>query len=130
MQPSMFERFAQKDGSPGSGLGLAISKHIVDLMGGSIQFESDPSIELGTNCIVRVPLKPCEKPAKRTSVVELGPIEDEISRVTPIGQQAPNLRMEFLALPSGTQILIDALLVPLFYYGTHCAHTACFPITR
>merc|ERR1712157_263599 len=45
-QSKLFQRFVQRGGAPGTGLGLAIAKHIVDLTGGSIRFESDPSVRL------------------------------------------------------------------------------------
>ena len=44
---------------PGTGLGLAIAKHLVDLTGGNIFFESDPTIKPGTTCVVEMPLKMC-----------------------------------------------------------------------
>jgi signal transduction histidine kinase len=61
-QKKLFERFVQRGGAPGTGLGLAIAKHLVDLMGGTIKFYSDPTIKPGTSCVVRIPLKACEKP--------------------------------------------------------------------
>jgi CheY-like chemotaxis protein len=59
-QKKLFQRFVQRGGEPGTGLGLAIAKHLVELIDGSIFFESDPSIRVGTNCIVILPLPPCE----------------------------------------------------------------------
>ena len=52
----------QRGGAPGSDLGLAIAKHLVDLKGGKIYFESDPTVKPGTNCIVEMPLDRCEMP--------------------------------------------------------------------
>ncbi len=66
-QKKLFERFVQRGGAPGTGLGLAIAKHLVDLMGGTIKFYSDPSIKPGTSCVVRIPFKDCDPPE---SVVE------------------------------------------------------------
>ena len=59
-QKNLFERFVKRGGAPGSGLGLAIAKQIVDLMQGSIHFDSDPTVKPGTTCIVLLPLRPCE----------------------------------------------------------------------
>jgi two-component system aerobic respiration control sensor histidine kinase ArcB len=61
-QKKLFQRFVQRGGEPGTGLGLAISKHLVELIGGSICFESDPAVKVGTNCIVILPLTPCDAP--------------------------------------------------------------------
>ncbi|KAL3913462.1 MAG: hypothetical protein SGILL_006480 [Bacillariaceae sp.] len=58
-QEHLFERFVQRGGAPGTGLGLAISKEIVTMMGGSIRFESDPTVKPGTNCIVMLPMETC-----------------------------------------------------------------------
>ena len=58
-QEQLFQRFVQRGGAPGSGLGLAIAKLIVDQMGGTIWFESDPTVKPGTKCIVQVPMEVC-----------------------------------------------------------------------
>jgi CheY-like chemotaxis protein/two-component sensor histidine kinase len=65
-QKKLFQRFVQRGGAPGTGLGLAIAKHLVDLAGGSICFESDPSVKAGTTCIVKLPLNLCEPPEDAT----------------------------------------------------------------
>jgi len=62
-QKKIFARFVQRGGSPGTGLGLAIAKHLVDLTGGEIKFQSDPSVRAGTTCIVKIPLKLCDPPS-------------------------------------------------------------------
>ena len=62
VQAQLFERFVKRGGAPGTGLGLAISKQIVDLMNGSIYFESDPTVKPGSTCIVLLPLEPCLRP--------------------------------------------------------------------
>ena len=38
-------------------VGLAISKQIVDMMGGTIRFVSDPSVKPGTTCLIKLPLE-------------------------------------------------------------------------
>jgi PAS domain S-box-containing protein len=66
-QEKLFQRFVQRGGAPGTGLGLAIAKHLVDLAGGCIRFDSDPSVKAGTACIVLMPLALCaavDLPAK------------------------------------------------------------------
>ena len=74
-QKKLFERFVQRGGAPGTGLGLAIAKHLVDMTGGSICFHSDPSINPGTTCVVKMPLKICDPPEipikeDSTSIIE------------------------------------------------------------
>jgi len=79
-QANLFERFVMRGGAPGSGLGLAITKQIVDLMGGTIRFESDPTIKPGTNCIVLLPLQPASDTLLSTSIeLDEGPIEEIFS---------------------------------------------------
>ena len=58
VQPKLFERFVQRGGAPGHGLGLPISKSLVEIMGGTIRFDSDPSVKPGTTCVVVLPLEP------------------------------------------------------------------------
>lgn len=41
---------------------MAIAKNLVDLVGGSIRFDSDPSIKAGTTCVVLMKLPVCEAP--------------------------------------------------------------------
>ena len=58
-QEKLFQRFVQRGGAPGTGLGLVIAKHLVDLAGGSIRFESDPTVKAGTTCVVMMKLPEC-----------------------------------------------------------------------
>eukprot|EP00339_Tiarina_fusa_P000456 CAMPEP_0116998306 /NCGR_PEP_ID=MMETSP0472-20121206/1425_1 /TAXON_ID=693140 ORGANISM="Tiarina fusus, Strain LIS" /NCGR_SAMPLE_ID=MMETSP0472 /ASSEMBLY_ACC=CAM_ASM_000603 /LENGTH=1067 /DNA_ID=CAMNT_0004697421 /DNA_START=41 /DNA_END=3244 /DNA_ORIENTATION=- len=77
-QEKLFQRFVQRGGAPGTGLGLAIAKHLVDLTGGSIRFDSDPTIKAGTNCVVLMSLPLCDAP---DTVVEVSTalIQEKIS---------------------------------------------------
>merc|ERR1712238_261420 len=83
-QTKLFQRFVTRGGAPGTGLGLAISKHLVDLVGGKIGFESDPSLRPGTTCVVELPLIICD-PRKGSmnmaslDVKAIEPIKDKIS---------------------------------------------------
>lgn len=61
-QEKLFQRFVQRGGAPGTGLGLAIAKHLVDLTGGTIYFDSDPSVRAGTTCVVLMRLPLCDAP--------------------------------------------------------------------
>lgn len=61
-QEKLFQRFVQRGGAPGTGLGLAIAKHLVDLTGGTIRFDSDPSVRAGTTCVVHMTLPLCDAP--------------------------------------------------------------------
>ena len=78
-QKKLFERFVQRGGAPGTGLGLAIAKHLVDLTGGSIRFYSDPTIKSGTSCVVKMPLKECDRPEAEDIEEIPGVIEEHIS---------------------------------------------------
>jgi len=60
-QDMLFQKYVKRGGAPGTGLGLSIAKHIVELMHGSIRFESDQTVAPGTKCVVILPLTECEK---------------------------------------------------------------------
>ena len=78
-QEKIFQRFVQRGGAPGTGLGLAIAKHLVDLAGGSIRFESDPSVRAGTSCLVHMPLRLCEAPKEVPTEESTALIEEKLS---------------------------------------------------
>lgn len=80
-QERLFERFVQRGGAPGTGLGLAIAKHLTDLMGGNICFESDPSVRAGTTCIVKLPLKPCDSPDAPVEILNSRHLIEEPIRI-------------------------------------------------
>jgi signal transduction histidine kinase len=78
-QKKLFERFVQRGGAPGTGLGLAIAKHLVDLTGGSIRFDSDPKVRSGTSCVVLMPLPVCDPPDVGVFIEENSLMDDPIS---------------------------------------------------
>ena len=61
-QQKLFRKFVQRGGAPGAGIGLSLAKSIVDIMDGTIQFESDPPTNPGTTCIISLPLEPTHAP--------------------------------------------------------------------
>ncbi|CAJ1948627.1 unnamed protein product [Cylindrotheca closterium] len=69
-QTKLFHRFVQRGGAPGTGLGLAIAKHLVDLTGGQIFFESDPASHPGTSCVIEMPLPSCSEPSNDDGAAE------------------------------------------------------------
>lgn len=77
-QKKLFERFVQRGGAPGTGLGLAIAKHLVDLTGGSIRFDSDPTVKPGTSCIVVMKLPVCDAPDATAKTEEHVLIEEPL----------------------------------------------------
>ncbi len=70
-QEKLFQRFVQRGGAPGTGLGLAIAKHLVDLIGGSIWFISEPTVRPGTTCVVLMPLEECDSPVTAINIGDI-----------------------------------------------------------
>jgi anti-sigma regulatory factor (Ser/Thr protein kinase) len=58
-QENLFEWFVHRGGAPQTGLGLNIAKEIVTIFGGTIKFESDPTVKPGTTCHILLPLELC-----------------------------------------------------------------------
>uniref|UniRef100_A0A7S3PDN7 histidine kinase n=1 Tax=Amphora coffeiformis TaxID=265554 RepID=A0A7S3PDN7_9STRA len=66
---NLFKPFVKRGGAPGTGLDLAIAKHIVDFMGGSVRFESDPAVAAGSTCIANLPLAAVADPYTKRSAI-------------------------------------------------------------
>jgi signal transduction histidine kinase len=64
---------------PGTGLGLALTKRLVELHGGSIDFQSAPG--QGTTFSVVLPLKPAPSKGNRILVVEDNPSNLDLARM-------------------------------------------------
>jgi len=82
VQPYIFERFRQADNSVrrrhgGAGLGTSIAKHLVELMGGEIGFESEFS--RGTRFWFRIPIT---SPSQRQDMLLNFPVNTNIVFVT------------------------------------------------
>ena len=66
-QEKLFTRFVNRCGAPGAGLGLAITKHLVDLMGGTVRIDSDPPVANGTRFTIQIPLQPYQETQEQAS---------------------------------------------------------------
>ena len=81
-QVHLFQRFVNRGGAPGTGLGLAIAKQIVDIMGGTIHFESDPEVAAGSTCVAMLPLPKAAAPEDENlseTTKEVGPIVEALN---------------------------------------------------
>ena len=68
--PKLFDAFSQEDGGSrttykGTGLGMAITKRFVDLMGGSIEVESE--LNHGTTFLLKIPMPTAELPQENAA---------------------------------------------------------------
>ena len=71
--PKLFEAFSQEDGGSrttykGTGLGMAITKSFVDLMGGTIEVESE--LNKGTKFLLKIPMEVGEMPKEAADFIE------------------------------------------------------------
>lgn len=96
--PKVFESFAREDAVTrgkfdGAGLGMCITKKLVELMGGTIQLESD--LGRGTKVTVSIPLRVCDVTAPTASaspaVPKKSPFENK--RVLLVEDNALNLEI-------------------------------------
>ena len=75
---AVFEAFQQVDNSTtrqyeGTGLGMALTKHLVEMHGGRVWFESDGTPGQGTTFFVALPVAPDQAQAIRPQTGMLGP---------------------------------------------------------
>lgn len=79
MSEDIFEAFQQVDGSAkrrfgGTGLGLTISRHLTELLGGSLQFESEYGV--GSSFTLALPLNACCSSDASEQADEVRPIDE------------------------------------------------------
>jgi signal transduction histidine kinase len=84
LQAKIFGAFYQVQSAsnreyPGTGLGLALTKKLVELHGGSIDFDSAPA--QGTTFTVQLPLRPGPSKRNRVLVVEDNPSNLDLARM-------------------------------------------------
>ncbi|MDQ8196845.1 PAS domain S-box protein [Pelagicoccus enzymogenes] len=97
-QKSLFEPFRQGRDSlsktqRGSGLGLAISKHIIELLDGKIEFESDTAN--GTRFYITLPglEKPHPSPVEKTKVQDVAPATQPAPSKILLVEDEPNNKL-------------------------------------
>lgn len=111
-QKVLFEPFEQENATEGrvfesSGLGLAITRNLVQLMGGTIQFES--KIAEGTTFVVELPFKIPEKPdAEETESSDGEPRGFQGQRVLVVEDNDINLEIVQTILESWNLIVESA----------------------
>jgi len=96
---SPFHRGANVGAIPGNGLGLTVAKACVELLGGSLDLESDP--EVRTCAILRLPYRTAEEGAGATA--------DESSGAPTQGRQKVGSKLSILRIQRSPRLEADGL---------------------
>jgi signal transduction histidine kinase/ligand-binding sensor domain-containing protein/CheY-like chemotaxis protein len=123
----LFRRFEQADGGVarrhgGSGLGLAICRELVELMGGSIEVDSEP--ERGSVFVVRLPLEAAPLVGNVTAPSPSAPIAPVAASAPPAPAPAPAAGLDVLLVEDDPAVAraMSGLLEHIGHRPRHAAN--------
>ncbi len=115
-QKHIFEAFSREktatvSGIQGAGLGMAITKNIVDMMGGTIEVESEEG--KGTECIVNLQFRLSDHPSKHGKIKELQGVralvvDDDMNTCCSISEMLGDMGMRADWATTGKEAVVRA----------------------
>jgi two-component system sensor histidine kinase RpfC len=124
VQPYIFDRFRQADSSVsrkhgGAGLGTSIAKHLVEMMGGKIGFESQPG--RGSSFWFKIPN---DNAIRRPELVLNFPVETDMVILTERANQSGSI-LRLLAGLSMPQVRISTRCLDEMHKLVACTNSSC-----